>query len=76
MSNMTFGEWLRREIENRLLTVAQFADEAKLSRDAIYKFIKGEPPSGLSIAKLAHGLGVPREEIEERLSANSLKRAG
>ena len=63
----TFGIWLRREIENRKMTISAFAIHAQISRDSIRRWLNGDRPRGDNIARLADALGLPREVIDAKL---------
>jgi transcriptional regulator with XRE-family HTH domain len=72
----TFGTWLRREIDARLITQREFARRALLRPETVNGFVMGRrmPRAGLTIAKLAHGLGVERSVVEKQLHLTNRRR--
>ena len=64
-----FGKWLRREIENRLLTQRQFASKAGINHISLNKVLsQASPPlTGLTIVRIARALELPRETVEDQL---------
>ena len=71
-----FSTWLRREIEARLITQREFARRAMLRPETVNGFVMGRriPRGGLTIAKLAHGLDLPRSVVEKKLRASNRRR--
>jgi len=67
---MHFGQWLKRKIEDQTLQQKEFAEKADIGFGAIRLWLRSAAPNirGANLVKLAKGLGVPREEIEQRLA--------
>ena len=64
----TFATWLRREIQERLLTLGEFAETAQIGERTLYSFLSGERlPSGLTAVRLARALNITREQLEEHM---------
>lgn len=68
---MRFSEWLRREIENRLMTIQEFSTKSGISPACLHNYLSGRaiPVRGLFVARIANGLGISRDEVERRLRA-------
>lgn len=57
------GEWLSKRIKAKNLGIEEFSQKAKMSRAALYHFMKDtRRPSDLMIARICKALGVPVEE--------------
>lgn len=68
MSEANFGLWLKREIENRMMSQAKFAELSGLSRAILHKWINhGQRPRGSSVVRVAKTLGVPRDLVEAQI---------
>jgi plasmid maintenance system antidote protein VapI len=66
--HIPFGQWLMREIENRLMTKRQFARKAGVSEASITRWVyEQREPRGVNVVRVARALGVPREEVEAHL---------
>jgi transcriptional regulator with XRE-family HTH domain len=65
-----FGRWLRRTIEGTGQSLRQFSAAAGIPYPTLRRWIAANHPAirGYSLARLASGLGVPREEIESQLN--------
>ena len=65
-----FGQWLRREIQGTGLSFPRFSDAYEISVVTLYKWTVRRAPviRGYMMARLAKGLGIPREQIEAKLS--------
>lgn len=70
---MAFKDWLRRQIEGRMMDQKEFAAAAGVAFGTLRVWLTEPHPNirGKNLAKLAHALGISREEIEERLSADA-----
>lgn len=65
---MPFGNWLKREIENRLQTQREFADAAGLPLGTLQAWLyTDQTPNGRNIVRLAITLGVSRQVIEDAM---------
>jgi predicted transcriptional regulator len=64
-----FGRWLRREIENREMNIAAFAAVVGISQQRLWGVIATPAPRmrGDNIVRVARGLKLTREEVENRL---------
>ncbi len=65
-----FGSWLRRAIEDTGLSVVAFCDRTIIARGTMQKWLARPCPPirGHNIVRLARGLGISREAIEEKLN--------
>jgi transcriptional regulator with XRE-family HTH domain len=64
MGAMEFREWLRRQIEERRLSVRMLALYSGLSNAAISEWLSGKRhPRPESLRRLAKGLRLPHEEV-------------
>lgn len=65
----SFGQWLQREIDNRLISQAEFARRAGLSRAMICKIMAAKYGKlrGVTIVRIARALDLDRAEVEEHL---------
>jgi transcriptional regulator with XRE-family HTH domain len=69
-SGNSFPQWLRREIEGRLLTFGEFADRAGVSRSTLDTWLAGKyQPRGVNVVRIARALGVEREQVDKHLPA-------
>jgi transcriptional regulator with XRE-family HTH domain len=77
MCPLPFNRWLKRSIEDLLLTQRQFAKRCRLSSGYVSRLVTGaeRPSRGLVVAKLARGLGVERSVVEEQLLTRARRRA-
>jgi hypothetical protein len=68
--NFHFGQWLRREIENREETQVAFSQRTGIAFGTLRGWLDRRCPSirGHLIARLARGLNLPRETIEQKLA--------
>lgn len=67
MSNQIhFGNWLKRQIEERLMTQNQFAENADIPFATLRTWIQFSkaPVRGVNIVKLSRALGMTRDELE------------
>lgn len=64
-----FGQWLRRQIEERMLTQAAFADRCGVPFWTLRRWITSACPAirGTNVVRLARGLGIDRSEIDARI---------
>jgi predicted transcriptional regulator len=64
-----FGQWLKRKIQNRLMTVQEFAEKCDLDQSTLFRIFGQRRPRlrALTIVVIALHLELPREEIERRL---------
>ena len=72
-----FGNWLRREIEDRLKTNKQFAEEAGLDESSLYRILREPSPCirGVTIVRIAKSLGVSRDDVERQLGGKAASTA-
>jgi transcriptional regulator with XRE-family HTH domain len=71
MRERTFGQWLRRQIEEQLLTVAEFSRRLGVSRSQLNAWLSDRiRPRGVNIVRLSRSLKVSREVIEVKLEAD------
>lgn len=67
MSEMTAGEWLRREMERRSITTHDVAEAVGLRDQAVYYWLTGRTsPKDDAAGKLAELLGIPEVEVRRR----------
>lgn len=65
MNDQNFGQWLREQIESRLLTQKQFADAAGVPLGTLTMWLLNRcKPRGTNMVRLAAALGVERSVIE------------
>lgn len=71
---MHFGNWLRREIDERLMTQKEFARRAGISQPNLSSLCKSAAPwpKGITIVRIARVLGISRNEIESKLATAKL----
>lgn len=64
-----FGLWLRRQIEERMLTQAAFAERCGVPFYTLRNWLASARPAirGVNVVRLARGLEIDRAEIDERL---------
>jgi predicted transcriptional regulator len=69
MRSIHFGDWLKRQIEDRLKTQSQFAQESQIPFFTLRHWIKSSSPKirGLGRSKLAKALDLTREEVDKLL---------
>jgi len=64
-----FGRWLKRKVEDQGMSQREFAEHAGVSFPALRLWINSKRPNpqGFRLVLLARALGIPREEIEQKL---------
>jgi transcriptional regulator with XRE-family HTH domain len=68
--SLTFGQRLKREIENRELTQEKFASLVGVSRVTVAVWCNDRfEPLGINVARIARALNVGRDEVERWLAA-------
>jgi hypothetical protein len=66
--NLKFGKWLSRQIEERLLTHADFARRCGVSRVSVSHWTCGWViPNGVGRSKIARALSISRDEVDAAL---------
>lgn len=73
MDDRHFGNWLRRQIDNTGKPYTDFARATGFAPQTLTVWFSTKCPTirGYNIVRLARGLGVEREVIEERLNEAS-----
>jgi transcriptional regulator with XRE-family HTH domain len=60
-----FGDWLRRQIEDRLLTQREFAERVGVTSVHVSRWVNGHVlPCGLNVVRIARVLDLTREQVE------------
>lgn len=64
--DMTFNDWLLKELSSRGWSQADLSRNSGLTRGAISNYINGRDPDKKALRKLAKGLNLPIELILEK----------
>lgn len=66
---MSFGRWLKRQIEKRLVTQREFSRQTGIPLPTLERWLGRARPAirGTNLERLAAGLEMSRESIERRL---------
>jgi transcriptional regulator with XRE-family HTH domain len=67
--NLSFGRWLRLQIEKQRQTQGEFAARAGIRRDHLNAILHDRhTPRGITRQAIAEALGVDRSEVEAHLT--------
>jgi plasmid maintenance system antidote protein VapI len=66
---MHFGQWLKREIENRMVPHTEFARQMGVNPATLFRWLRKRRPRmhAYNVVRIANALGISREEVEQVL---------
>ena len=68
MGTLQFGTWLRRQIEEQLITISDFSRKAGSPRPTVDTWISGRyRPRGHNVVRISRTLGISRDEVQTQL---------